>query len=78
MLPQRAQGVSWGAMAQSAGMSVEDLIPPKSAAPKKAAVRKSAKASKKVAGKQAAKTGAKTATKKAATTRKPVPKKSSK
>nr|WP_315496053.1 hypothetical protein [uncultured Rhodoferax sp.] len=78
VLPQRAQGVSWGAMAQSAGMSVEDLIPPKSAAPKKAAVRKSAKAPKKVAGKQAAKTGAKTATKKAAMTRKPAPKKSSK
>lgn len=80
VLPQRAQGVSWGAMAQSAGMSVEDLIPPKSAAPKKAAVRKSAKAkaTKKVAGKQAAKTGAKTATKKAAAPRKTAPKKSGK
>ncbi|WP_146097338.1 hypothetical protein [Rhodoferax sp. TS-BS-61-7] len=78
VLPQRAQGVSWGAMAQSAGMSVEDLIPPKSAAPKRAAVRKSAKAKKKVAGKQAVKTGAKTATKKAATPRKTVTKKTTK
>lgn len=59
VLPQRAQGLSWGAMAQSAGMSVEDLIPPKSTAPKRAAVKKTAKAKKKAATKPAAKAAGK-------------------
>ena len=55
VLPQRAQGLSWGAMAQSAGMSVEDLIPPKSAAPKKTSSSKAAKSGK--AGKAKKKSG---------------------
>lgn len=76
VLPQRAQGVSWGAMAQSAGLSVEDLIPPKSAAPKKVA-RKPAK-TKKASGKPAAKAGSKPKAKQAASPRKATPKKTAK
>lgn len=59
VLPQRAQGQSWGAMAQSAGMSVEDLIPPKSVGQRKTHASKhskNAKAGKKT-GKHAKATG---------------------
>jgi hypothetical protein len=52
VLPQRAQGLSWGAMAQSAGMSVEDLIPPKSVVPKKTSATKAGKAGKSGKGKK--------------------------
>ncbi|MDZ7937374.1 MAG: hypothetical protein U5M53_03485 [Rhodoferax sp.] len=53
VLPQRAQGVSWGSLAKDAGMSAEDLIPPDSAKPKKTATRKPGKAKK--VGKKATK-----------------------
>ena len=59
VLPQRAQGLSWGTMAQSAGVSVEDLIPPRSAAPKKAPTTKASKAKKKAGAKPAAKAAGK-------------------
>lgn len=59
VLPQRAQGASWGAMAQSAGLSVEDLIPPRSAAPKKAPATKAGKAKKRSGKTTAAKPGRK-------------------
>lgn len=47
VLPQRAQGQSWGAMAQGVGLSVEDLIPPRAATPKKTSASKASKAKKK-------------------------------
>ncbi len=62
VLPQRAQGQSWGAMAQSAGMSVEDLIPPRAATPKKTSA-KAAKTKKKSGKASAAKPGRKTVAK---------------
>lgn len=63
VLPQRAQGQSWGVMAQSVGLSVEDLIPPKSVAPKKAPASKAGKAKKKSGKASAAKPGRKAAAK---------------
>lgn len=67
VLPQRAQGQSWGAMAQSAGMSVEDLIPPRSVGQRKTHATKHAKGSKagKKSGKHAKATGKASAGKKA-------------
>ena len=86
VLPQRAQGQSWGVMAQSVGLSVEDLIPPKSAAAKKVpaskagkAKKKSGKASAAKSGRKAvAKTSGKKTTKAATAPRKAAPKKPSK
>jgi hypothetical protein len=80
VLPQRAQGASWGSMAQGVGMSVEDLIPPRSVTPKKTSAhlathakksgkkvsKKNAKASSHKTGKAAAKRGKAKPAKKAA------------
>lgn len=63
VLPQRAQGVGWGVMAHSAGMSVEDLMPPKSVAPKKAPATKASKAKKKSGKASASKRSSKPAAK---------------
>jgi hypothetical protein len=43
VLPQHARGVSWGNLAQDAGMSVEDLIPPAAVKARKTAHYSSAK-----------------------------------
>lgn len=63
VLPQRAQGQSWGAMAQGVGLSVEDLIPPRAATPKKTSASKAGKAKKKSGKASASKSGKKAAAK---------------